>query len=219
MIKKLSEVNKVSFVYLSLSMYLAGLIGLSIPASQPLFQFLTPFHLLSSLLMIWFFQEKKDSKFYFGAAFLIIFGFLIEVLGVQTGLIFGEYQYLTTLGIKIWDVPPIIGVNWFLLVYCAISLMNKYLSNDIHDFSKAVIGAFFLVSFDFIAEPVAISQQMWEWNRMIPPIQNYIAWYLVSFFLCFVLLKLKINTQNFITEYILAFQVAFFVVLRIMLLF
>lgn len=204
-----------TFVYLSVAMYLAGIIGLSIEPSQTLFRFLTPFHLLSSVAMLFYFQEEKSKPFYYAFLFLFIVGYFIEVLGVKTGMIFGEYYYLTTLGFKILDVPPMIGVNWFLLVFSTVVVIDKITQEKLQNFSKAVLGALFLTALDFLVEPVAITHKMWEWEKIVPPAQNYIAWYAVSFIMCWVVFSLKFKKHNFIAPYILALQTLFFVVLRV----
>jgi putative membrane protein len=46
----------------------------------------------------------------------------LEVVGVKTGLIFGEYKYGSTLGIKLFEVPLIIGFNWVFVILGSISI-------------------------------------------------------------------------------------------------
>ena len=41
---------------------------------------------------------------------------LTEAIGVNTGLLFGTYEYGANLGFKIFGVPLIIGVNWTVLI-------------------------------------------------------------------------------------------------------
>ena len=51
-------------------------------------------------------------------------GFLIEALGVNTGIIFGHYSYGKGLGLKIFNTPVIIGINWLFLSYTCVSVSN-----------------------------------------------------------------------------------------------
>jgi putative membrane protein len=44
---------------------------------------------------------------------IAVAGFFIEAIGVNTGLIFGNYVYKTTLGWKFLETPLIIGVNGY----------------------------------------------------------------------------------------------------------
>lgn len=209
--------NSKPFIYLLASMYLAGIIGLSSSASQFFFQFLTPFHLLASLIILILFQVPKERSFWTFLIFCILFGYIIEVLGVKTGLIFGNYKYNNTLGIKIFDVPPMIGIIWFLMVFCIGTLIQAIWKENINTFLKAMIGAIILTIFDFVAEPVAIYQNMWEWNGLLPPLQNYIAWFLVSYALLFSFFKLPFKKNNPIAPPLFIFQILFFFVLRLLL--
>jgi bisanhydrobacterioruberin hydratase len=207
--------NPKPFIYLLASMYLAGIIGLVNPESRELFQFLTPFHLLTSFVLLIYFQKEKNKEFWSFMAFCTLFGYLIEVAGVKTGLIFGEYKYLTTLGIKVFDVPPMIGINWFIMVFSMGIVVDLILKEKFNIFIKSLIGSSAMTLFDYIAEPVAISQNMWSWKNEIPPDQNYIAWFLVSFVLLFIFNKSNFNKKNILASYILVFQLFFFCILRL----
>ena len=72
--------------------HLVGAIGLSVPALQPIFKDLTPFHLLLSTLLLLISQSLNVKIF---RLFLVLFsiGFFVEVIGVKTGILFGNYQY------------------------------------------------------------------------------------------------------------------------------
>ena len=43
----------------------------------------------------------------------------LNITGANTGLIFGNYTYGNILGMKVLGVPLIIGLNWFIVMYCA----------------------------------------------------------------------------------------------------
>lgn len=206
--------NTRAILYLQASMYLAGIIGLSFSSTQTFFQFLTPFHLLSSFIFLILAQEKRNLTFWQFVSFSIAFGYFIEVLGVKTQMIFGAYQYQTTLGFKILDVPPMIGVNWFLMVFCVGIFVEKISKENSNIFQKTTLGAILLTIFDYIAEPVAISQNMWTWTYGIPPLQNYIAWFIIAFVLLFAFFKLKFTKNNPLGVALFIFQLLFFAVLR-----
>jgi bisanhydrobacterioruberin hydratase len=191
------------FLYLLTAMYTAGLIGLNIPQTTSLFRFLTPFNLIASLGILLYFHEDWSRNFNIFIIITFLTGFFIEVLGVKTGLIFGKYQYDTTLGFKTWGVPPVIGVNWLMLVYC-VGVSSQRLdsilwsklqtsTSTIRGFIISIYGAIILTALDYLVEPIAIRQQMWSWFGQMPPLQNYIGWFVVSFVLLylFYLLVLK----------------------------
>lgn len=201
------------FIYLSIAMYVAGLIGLNLAASKEFFRFLTPFHLLSSAAILVYFEPNKSNRFW---AFLVIsylIGFFIEVAGVNTGLIFGEYTYGKTLGIKIWETPLMIGVNWFVLCFITAKTLNylgqKFLESS-HTWVFIFLGGGIMTLLDFFAEPPAIYHDMWSWTHALPPIQNYLAWFCVSCCLMLIFKRLKLNEFNPMALPILILQYLFF---------
>ncbi|MCP9766952.1 carotenoid biosynthesis protein [Lacihabitans sp. LS3-19] len=198
-----------STIWLLSTMYLAGFIGLSISSTKNSFQFLTPFHISAVTFFLIFFQKNKSSSFWIFFTISALVGYLIEVLGVKTGLIFGEYKYLTTLGPKIFEVPPIIGLNWFLMIYCTGSFVLSLNTKSI--FLKSLFGALLMTAFDFFAEPVAIAQNMWSWTNNNPPIQNYVAWFAISFVLLYYFNKTTFEKKNKLSTAVFWFQWLFFV--------
>lgn len=160
------------------SMYLGGLAGIGLPI-HPDFVYLTPFNLLASLAIVLWFHEKWDRALGTFLLICLLTGFFVEVVGVQTGLIFGAYEYGEVLGWKIWGTPIIIGVNWALLVYASAASIQYFLPN-LARWLKISLGAFVMVVLDVLIEPIAIQLQFWTWGAVEVPIQNYIAWFLVA---------------------------------------
>src|ERR1700712_798596 len=110
--------NPQFYLYLLTAMYVAGFIGLQIPTVAPFFRFLTPLNLLGSLTILLRFHQDWNRSFLLFIVLAFVIGFFIEVIGIQTGIIFGKYHYETLLGFKLFGVPPVIGFNWLMLVYC-----------------------------------------------------------------------------------------------------
>lgn len=168
-----------SFVLLVL--YTVGMIAIVFNI-HPNFIYLTPINLLVSLFIVLYNHPKWNavSFLFFGLVFSL--GLMIEIIGVETGLIFGEYQYGEVLGPKILGTPWMIGVNWLLLVYgCGAALNRFYTKGNI--FLKSLIGAIALVSLDFLIEPSAMIYGFWSWGAdNAVPYQNYVAWFLISYF-------------------------------------
>lgn len=90
-----------------------------------------------------------------------------EIIGVNTGILFGDYAYGTVMGPKLLGVPFLIGINWFVIVFCCGSLMQelnkvmlaKYeapIPRTIVKWSVVIDGAVMATFFDWLMEPVAI---------------------------------------------------------------
>lgn len=214
----MSKLHPKFYYYLLSSMYVAGIIGLSFPISKPYFQAFTPLHLFAVSLYLIFkhWLLKPSLKIFLG---LIIGGIMVEIIGVNTGLLFGNYVYDHTLGFEIFGVPPTIGLNWMIMVFTTYVLVESRF-NKYSKFLKAALIAFLLILFDYIAEPVAIDLEMWHWlGDGIPPIYNYVCWFIISFLMSLVILKNKVKYDLNSCLFVLMCQILFFVILRIILLF
>jgi putative membrane protein len=174
---------------------------------------LTPIALLINMIVVSF-PWWKDKNINLLMWFLITFVFtlVIEIIGVKTGIIFGEYEYGKTLGIKLFDVPIIIGLNWVFVILGGILLAQKITD---HKIILSLIASLFAVSFDFILEPVAIKLDYWSWENNMIPFQNFIAWFIISFIAAWLFTRNKIEVKNDLPLLYLIVQSVFFVVLQI----
>ncbi|RYU95504.1 carotenoid biosynthesis protein [Emticicia agri] len=199
--------NPIPYLLLLTAMYIAGLIGMNIPQTTQLFQWLTPFNLLASLAILLYFHQQWNRNFIIFCIVTFLTGFFIEVAGVKTGVIFGPYKYETTLGFKVLEVPPMIGVNWLLLVYC---VGSSFCRTSKPIYIKVLYGAMLMTMLDFLVEPVAIRLNMWSWKVANPPVQNYIAWFIVSAVLLSLFHSMKFRKDNPIALWLLILQICFF---------
>jgi putative membrane protein len=142
--------------------------------------------------------------------FIFIFSFLIEAIGVKTGLIFGSYIYGEGLGVKLLETPLTIGLNWLMLVYCT-KIIAEQISEDVT--VKLFFAPFLMVVYDLILEQAAPLLGMWSWAEGKIPIQNYISWYLLAFLFHLLLQKTKISFSNKLAKPVFIIQFLFFVVL------
>ncbi|KLT65339.1 hypothetical protein AB669_16300 [Pedobacter sp. BMA] len=142
---------------------------------------------------------------------VFVCGFLVEVLGVHTGKIFGSYYYGNTLGYKIAAVPILMGINWVILIFSVGQMMKALkIRNSI---LASLLGALLLVIFDFFLEPVAMKFDYWQWDWHKIPFQNFIAWFIVSIILLKFYYALGLKQQHYIGVAMFLSQLIFFVVL------
>jgi bisanhydrobacterioruberin hydratase len=199
---------------LSLAMHFCGLGLLHWSVSRPLFEALTPFNLLVSLMYLLYFQADKN-KFFLIFALLVFFGgFWIEYLGVQTGEIFGVYAYATSLGIKVWDIPILIGGNWLLLVL-ATGASVEYGWRLLTPMAgvqwlKITLSAFLMTLLDGLIEPFAIGHSLWHWYGSPVPMQNYVAWFFCAWVFQAFYFWLPFAKKNTFAPWVLAIQWLFF---------
>ncbi|MGB4400791.1 MAG: carotenoid biosynthesis protein [Daejeonella sp.] len=188
-----------------------GLYGFLNPELNDFFIKLVPFHLLLmlSLMIVSGYDGTRDILLF--ALMVYAAGFLVEVAGVNTGLIFGSYTYGSTLGLKLWQTPLMIGVNWLILVYTTGVLLQPI---KINKYALAALGAAVLVSTDFLIEPVAIKYDYWSWQGGVIPMQNYIGWFIVAFIMFLFFNRMNFRKQNPAAIVLFVTQLVFFIVLN-----
>lgn len=193
--------------------YLVGVIGLSIPDSRPLFITLMPFSLLMSFGLLLLYHQNWKVMHMVVFASIALGGYLVEVAGVLTGEVFGDYTYGRALGFKVFDTPLMIGINWIMLVYCFYTLLEGLR----WPWSLRVLfGAVLMVVYDIIMEPVAIKLDMWSWGGGRIPIQNYVAWFIISLVFMLVMQAAGVKTANRFASWLIAVQTGFFLVLNVL---
>jgi putative membrane protein len=212
MIKEMKFTPRVAIFILSV-LYAVGIVGILIPI-HPQFILLTPANLLISVTLALYFHEswKPITYWFIGVAYVV--GFSAEVFGVQTGILFGDYQYGPVLGWKVWDTPLMIGVNWVMLGYSA-GIVANHIIGDKHWLFRGLLAAILMVALDVLIEPVAIAYNFWSWDLTEVPLQNYVGWFLVALPIeCFFAYG-HAGQRNKVAVALFILQVIFFSVLNI----
>ncbi len=190
--------------------YGVGFIGLSMPSFKETFLFLTPAQLLVTLFLILSFHRGWNDAFPIFAASAFWIGFGAELIGIHTGYLFGDYVYGPTLGPQLWEVPIIIGVNWFILVYLTGAVFQKVPN----DYYAAFLGAMAMTAMDYIMEPVAVALDFWYWKWDLIPPSNYLGWFLVSYLIHFIYRKANFEKENCLALFLLVSLILFFTILN-----
>ena len=229
--------HKVAIALLTAILFhVSGLIGI-LYGNKDWFLSLTWLNLcLMGLLLIWT-HPNKSFDFWRFLFLCFVIGFGSELIGVKTGLLFGEYKYGKILGPNFFGVPLLIGIQWFVTTYSSGNLIFHFYSGILKRFSQNEIGsdepskriltygliidaAILATFFDWILEPVAVKLGYWQW---LPedeiPVYNYVCWFLISCILqlFFFLDKDKISKPNNFAIHLLFIQFLFFLSLRLFL--
>ncbi len=187
---------------------ICGLIGILF-VDRNLTLSLTPQNLLITTFCIFFIYKDKIKMLRF-FIFACLIGFLVEAIGVNFGIIFGNYTYGTVLGFKVLNVPLMIGVNWFFLSISCGGISDIFFKELI---PKVLLGSFLMVFLDILIEPLAPVLNFWEFEGGIAPIKNYIGWFMTSFLIQLVYQKMKINFSPLFSVLIYLTQMGFFILL------
>jgi len=205
-----------------------GLVGILVFKSELIIQS-TPVNLILSFgLLVWT-QQEKNWQFYSFIIVCFITGYVVEVIGVNTGLLFGNYSYGSVLGVKWNAVPLLIGINWIIIIICCgisvhillskaiskVSLASKQPPKILKILSLVTDGATLAVAFDWLMEPVAVKLGFWSWgNDGSIPFYNYVCWFIISMLLLIVFHVANINKKNIFAVHLLLIQTMFFLILR-----
>lgn len=179
---------------LAILVHAVGLAGMLF-VDRSFFISMTPVNLLLMQVLAWWTSPAEKSVHLGSLIFLGGVGMMAEWTGVHTGLLFGSYAYGDHLGPKWWNVPLLIGGNWFLVITGSLSLALHLRDQLSEKFSGPVIlkrpallsiavpfvAALLSTAFDRIMEPAAIKLGFWSWSSGNVPVYNYICWFAVSF--------------------------------------
>jgi len=120
-----------------------------------------------------------------------------EVIGVHTGLLFGEYAYATGLGPSVLGVPLLIPLAWTMLAYPAFIVARQLTTRRT---ATLLTGAWALASWDLFLDPQMVAEGHWRWaagQQPLPltgyeaiPLHNLAGWCAVSLLLMAALSRL-----------------------------
>lgn len=223
------KVNKFHVAtFIALLFHFCGFVGM-FTSKHNWFVANTPLNLLIMAALIIWTQPNKSAAFFVFVIICFITGMLTEIIGVDTSLLFGKYEYGKVLGPEIMDVPWLIGVNWFTVIYCCGVFITHFhnwvesrsdmketiLTPRIQLISFIIDGALLATFFDFILEPVAVKLGYWTWlaDGTIP-FTNYLCWFLISALLLTVFKLLSFPKHNQFAVHLLLIELLFFGALR-----
>jgi len=199
--------------FLRLSIFFLWLINISgffgITSDQnEFFLSTTPYVLSLTLLLLILNYDLSDKKSKIGLILIFLFGLIVEILGVNYGLFFGEYSYGANLGPKIYEVPYVIGFNWVLLIITTGSVSDKLIKGK--EIYKILFASFLMVLIDLFIEKSAPKLDFWEFVISPVPFSNYLWWFIFS--LCFQYIFFKtVKTKEYnLSSNILVIQFLFF---------
>ena len=206
--------------FLRMSIFFLWLINISgffgmLSDQNEFFLSTTPYVLSLTLLLLILNHDQSDKKSKIGLMLIFLFGLIVELLGVNYGLFFGDYSYGDNLGSKIYGVPYVIGFNWVLLIIATGSVSDKLIKGK--EIYKIIFASFLMVLIDLLMEKSAPKLDFWEFVISPVPFSNYLWWFIFS--LCFQYIFFKtVKTKEYnLSSNILVIQFIFFGMLAVFL--
>ncbi|MBT3645889.1 carotenoid biosynthesis protein [Flavobacteriaceae bacterium] len=206
--------------FLRMSIFFLWLINISgffgmLSDQNEFFLSTTPYVLSLTLLLLILNHNLSSKKSKIGLMLIFLFGLIVELLGVNYGLFFGDYSYGANLGSKIYGVPYVIGFNWVLLIIATGSVSDKLIKGK--EVYKIIFASFLMVLIDLLMEKSAPKLDFWEFVISPVPFSNYLWWFIFS--LCFQYIFFKtVKTKEYnLSSNILVIQFIFFGMLAVFL--
>ena len=191
--------------------YAVGVAGFSIPLTHRYFMLLTPL-----VLLLWYDHDRgKGGQLNRILFYLFVFtaGFMVEMWGVNTGTLFGSYLYGNGLGPKIVGTPPLIGLNWVLMIYLTSAIFTPLQRNLLNGI---VWPSLLMVGYDLIMEQVAPKMDMWSWQHDMVPLQNYFMWGLLAVIFHTVRYVMRVRDRNRMVLPLFIVQTLFFLLILLL---
>lgn len=192
--------------------YIIGAIGTVFPLTRDLFLLITPFALLMNIGLLAKEDKNRSIKAIIVFALIYLLGFFVEMLGVNSGVIFGEYHYGESLGLKLMNTPLMIGINWLMLSYLTMGISRKLVKQGV---LKVLLASSLMLVYDLLIEQNAPFIDYWYWQNDIIPLQNYIAWFSIALIFNTIIQITKVSVKNSLSSYIFLAQIMFFLIIYI----
>lgn len=206
--------------FLRMSIFFLWLINISgffgmLSDQNEFFLSTTPYVLSLTLLLLILNHDLSNKKSKIGLMLIFLFGLIVELLGVNYALFFGDYSYGANLGSKIYGVPYVIGFNWVLLIIATGSVSDKLIKGK--EIYKIIFASFLMLLIDLLMEKSAPKLDFWEFVISPVPFSNYLWWFIFS--LCFQYIFFKtVKTREYnLSSNILVIQFIFFGMLAVFL--
>jgi len=149
----------------------------------------TLFFVLFSIVHCWALEGPKRTAVFFAVSAVVTYA--LEETGVRTGLVFGAYHYSDSLGVKLGEVPVLIPLGWFMMIYPSRMVAKAVLRNvELRTIpgvtALAALSALVMTAWDMVMDPgMSTVGQNWVWENGgvyfgVPP-HNYAGWLLTTF--------------------------------------
>ena len=111
-----------------------------------------------------------------------ILALVAEVIGTHSGIPFGDYSYSDRIGMKVFDVPLLIPLAWFMMMYPSL-LFAQFATN--RKWLQVTIASWLMATWDLYLDPQMVNEGYWTWfnNGVITtdiPLTNFFGWLVTS---------------------------------------
>jgi putative membrane protein len=211
MIKNITTENR--YIGLLVLCYFFEIVGISFEEFKPFFLHLSTLNLLLTLFIFYKINNDFSKRFLILSSLIFVIGYSVEVIGVATGLLFGNYSYGNLFGFKVFETPLLIGINWLFLSLSTHGIVQFFTQKPL---MLVTISALLMTGLDFFIEPVAMKLEFWTWDYHLIPIQNFLMWFATSAIIHSIIYTFRPKINEKISFIISIAQLLFFGVLDLL---
>ncbi len=198
--------------------FLLGIVLHLIPDLRPLIIRLTELNLFLMSSLIFAFgllnNHRNLTEFTFWGLITILCVFLVAVVGINTGVLFGSFEYGSTLPTTVAHIPLVVPLNWAMLLLSAYGFFSNAVSQR---HLRALLASVVVFLLNLLIQPVGVKLGYWVWDTDTIPVQNYISWFVVSIIFTQILALMKIHARSVIFKTYLIMQFLFYGILNVFL--
>lgn len=108
----------------------------------------------------------------------------IEMVAIVTGIPYGNFQYSSTLGFHVFNVPISVALAYLPILLGSFTLGNHILKSPTQ-LSNTLLSAQINTAIDFLIDPVAVKARFWFWPDggfyYEVPLINFVGWLCTGF--------------------------------------
>ncbi len=169
----------------------------------------------ATIIALWIQWGTRKTLATFGLVGLLTW--MIEVLGVKTGLPFGAYRYSDAFKPELGGVPLMIPLAWLMMLvpaWAVSQIVMTGLSDRLggvksgrYRLAYAVIAGMAFTAWDLYLDPQMVRGGLWEWERPGEyfgiPLSNYFGWWISATALTWIIQPTGLETGRLVLIYIL----------------
>lgn len=146
-------------------------------------------------------SPSATARFHYWSAAAGVICFVLEYIGVKTGLIFGRYSYTDVWIPALNGVPVAIACAWLAMFFGSFAIVQRFTTEQHPIWLRCLLLASAMTVFDMFMEPVSVKLHYWTWledtgnSFFVAPLQNYAAWFGISYALGYVALRYEVFRQ------------------------
>ncbi|NHF57767.1 carotenoid biosynthesis protein [Flavobacteriaceae bacterium TP-CH-4] len=176
MVEKLPTYKTPFAIFIIWLFHLSALIGIHL-GHQDWFVSKTPINLMIVLILFLWVYPINSLRKYIAFGFFFTVGMFAEWLGVNYGILFGDYAYGANFGPKLDGVPYLIGVNWAVLTFITAIIASKFAKSPLVKITAASLLMLFL---DYLMEHTAPVFDFWTFSGGLAGWMNYVCWFALA---------------------------------------